>query len=405
MVRIALLSDIHFGRLARSVEFAAPGQEINDKTDGAASMHDSLVRILKEQQVSYICIPGDLTSEGKPHEFHYCQEKMISLAKDANISSGNIIWSIGNHDVDWSISRLASDYQSDPNYELIREQYRAIAASCASPVLNKFPKMEANCIPFSGIVDASNFVAFVLNSGHYCTHDQTISHGKLGEDQLLWLTNTLKEYLSDSRWKIVVLHHHPYDYMYPVPSFDTSKLEENSEFQSIIGKYGIDVVFHGHRHHPRAETVQINGWSKPITFICAGSFSVNANQRNNGEIPNTFHIVELSNTPGILSLYNYQYSLSDGWIPFKSNCSETPLDAVMKFGRICKEEDVVKAIKGFGTFPGIYRSITWNEADEVLHFLPLNNVNDRLDELLSDRFIIAGKFPNDVVLIKKEGNS
>ena len=72
MVRIAILSDIHFGKFSRTKELAVPGEAIQDETSGAAPLVDGMVQILKEMKVEYIFIAGDLTSVASPQEFYYC---------------------------------------------------------------------------------------------------------------------------------------------------------------------------------------------------------------------------------------------------------------------------------------------------------------------------------------------
>lgn len=74
-------------------------------------------------------------------------------------------------------------------------------------------------------------------------------------------------------------------------------LEEGSSFLDVAGQNGIHLVLHGHRHHPKAETTFKNGWDHPITFVFAGSLTVNSAHRSNGYIPNILHIIELTETP------------------------------------------------------------------------------------------------------------
>ena len=73
-----------------------------------------------------------------------------------------------------------------------------------------------------------------------------------------------------------MLHHHPFNYPYPTLGRDISLLDEGAELLDISGKAGINLICHGHRHHPKAHNEQRDDWKNAITFICAGSFSVNA---------------------------------------------------------------------------------------------------------------------------------
>ena len=407
MVRLALISDIHFGDMASSNEFVVPGQTAKGETAGAVSMSESLIQLLEENRVQYLFVCGDLTSRAKPQEFHYCAEKILSIAKGAGIPAENIVWGVGNHDVDWNITKLAEAYKSEQSeiHEIANQVYRLLAVNAAASAVEQIPMpQEKGPVPMSGIVETKDFVAFVLNSALYCTHDQEFSHGRLGEEQLAWFRSTAPKYTEDRRWKIVLMHHHPHNYAYHTPVADISALEDGSEFVEIAAENGIQLVLHGHRHHPRAVTRHETDWDDPITFICAGSLSVNSDHRSQGAIPNTFHIIELTDTRGVLNLFNFEYSLSEGWRPLSWNRRETPLDAKMKLGRTITAEVVESKIRSLAGFEGDYCILRWEELDEDLQYKRYAVINDKMNELLSPCFTISGKFPDIVCLIRKGGN-
>lgn len=404
MLRIALISDIHFGELARTNEFTLPGQVPKGETKGEASLSNGLVKIMKDMGVQYLFVGGDLTSKARPQEFYYCEEKILRIAELANVPAENIVWGAGNHDVDWGVSKLADEYSSDDSeiYKIAQEKYRLISSSVATVNLSRLPKMNIpGPIALTGVFTSDKFVAFVLNSCTYCTHDQKDSHGKLSTEQLAWFKNTVQEYKDDPRWKIVLMHHHPHNYEYHIPSWDISTLEEGSEFVEIAGEAGVHMVLHGHRHHPRAETILKNGWKNPVTFICAGSLAVNAEHRSNGDIPNTFHIIELTDNIGVLNLYNYEYAASDGWKPLLDNKPETPMDAQMKLGKVFQEEEIERSIQKLMEFEGDIRKVVWDDADECFHFWGATRINKKFKRYIPDTFEISGGFPNNVYLIKK----
>lgn len=403
MLKIALISDIHFGKFARTKEFAVPGQSVSGETKGEAPLCEGLIEILKEQQVQYIFISGDLTSTASPHEFYYCSKKIASIADRAGVEKDNIIWTVGNHDVDWEITRLSDSYSADDTYyDIIKESYRKIAANAAYFSTDGFCKLaKAGGVPLSGIRETEHFIVFVLNSALYCTHDQEFSHGKISIEQLSWLESAVKQYEDDKRWKIVLMHHHPQNYTYPTPGVDISALEDGSEFMQLVGQYGIDLILHGHRHHPYAVTKIESHWKKPATFICSGSLTVNAEQRSGGEIPNTFHIIELTDTVGILNLFNYEYSSAVGWRPFVSDDKKTPLDAKMMFGKVVDFETKKKKIEELGNFSGKDRILEWQNLDEILRFCRYDDINNLISKILSSRYNICGKFPAIVCLLKK----
>lgn len=403
MSRIVLISDIHFGKFARTAEFSVPGVPIQDETTGGESLEKGLISLLKEKEVEYLFIAGDLTSVGSPQEFYYCEKKIISIADELQMPQQNIICGLGNHDVDRTISKLSEsailpDMPMDVK-SLIEEKYQLIAASSALCCLKIIPKPGIEGpIVFSGIVEHNDFIVFVLNSSWQCSQHQEVPHGKLAEDQLYWFKSVCDQYLSDERTKIVLMHHHPIQYPFPTSGLDISMIEEGSELVEIAGKSGINLILHGHRHHPRAKTIMHDGWKNPITFICAGSLSVNAQHRNNGDIPNTMHILELEAAPNKFELYNYQFSHSEGWIPFKKYCPETPMDAHMVLGKMFDRQKLEETILKYSTYQG---SISWNDLDECLHYINYDQLNASFIELLSPTHKIFGKFPDAIMLLKK----
>ncbi|MCM1154401.1 MAG: metallophosphoesterase [Roseburia sp.] len=405
MIRIALMSDIHFGKFARTSEFSVPGEPIQDENRGAVSLQVGLVKTLKDMAVEYIFIAGDLTSVASPQEFHYCEEKIISIADEIGVAHEHILCCLGNHDIDRNITKISDTVIAGTELEevanVIKEKYNLIAASCATSNFEKLSLAEKDSgpAPFSGMYEEERFIVFVLNSGWQCAHDQDYPHGKLTSGQLEWLNQITAKYKSDPRIKIVLVHHHPFKYTYPLPTQDISEIEEGSEFMDIMNVQGIDIVVHGHRHHPIAKTIQIGSGTKPITLICAGSLSVNAPHRNNGEIPNTMHILELNEDDKSIVLYNYKYTGSEGWTKLKF-CNETPLDYKMKLGKIFTKEEIEEAILKLPENNSI--PISWEKIDESLQYITHKELNDKLQSLLSSKYKIVGAFPEEVFFLKKE---
>lgn len=407
MITIGFISDIHYGELARSKEFTLPNQPPKGATQNEASITDGLVQLFLENRVQYLFVGGDLTSRARPQEFFHCEKKIVEIAEKANIPLQNVIVGIGNHDIDWQIASLETLYRDsgEEEHNIAKEAYRSVASSVASHNMQRLLSMnEKGPVPLSGIVKNDSFIVFVLNSALFCTPDQKYPHGKLSEMQLSWFVQKAKEYKDAEQWKIVLLHHHPHNYAYPTISQDISTLEEGSELLEAAGKVGIDLILHGHRHHPRAETIQKSGWAQAMTFVCGGSLSVNAEHRSNGDIPNTFHILQLSDNVGELMLLNYEYSASEGWKPLCVFKPETPLDAKMKLGKIISEERAKQLIREMGLFDGIYRQLHWDDYADTLQFLRIEKVNQLMVDTLSSDYTINGQFPKSVILIKKEAN-
>ena len=179
--------------------------------------------------------------------------------------------------------RTGVEYPENEGRVIYARDFAANAASINLSVLPK-PGDEIGPVPFCGVRLEEDFIVFLLNTSWQCSHDQSIPHGKLSTEQLQWFKKASEKYRDDKKLKIVLIHHHPMQYSFPTPTHDVSMIEEGSELVEIAAQNGINLIMHGHRHHPRALTRLENGWKSPITFICAGSLSVNAKHRAFGEI-------------------------------------------------------------------------------------------------------------------------
>ena len=402
MIKIALISDIHFGKDARSNEYALPKQNINGEVKNAVSLTKSAINVLKNQRIDYLFISGDLTSTGSPVEFYYCEKRINEIVEAVGICKEHVIWCTGNHDNDWSISELGDKYQTQ-NLDVItvaKDRYGALAGAIADYTFGYKNIDKSSVLPSSGIYEDDNLIVFVLNSSSKCIRPEIIEHGSLTPAQLDWLRKLLKKYESDQRWKIVMLHHHPFNYAFPYPSLDVSQLEEGSEMCDLAGKNGVNLVIHGHRHHPRCKTTIENDWNNPVSFICGGSFSVCEHYRNEGEIPNTFHILELSDEVGKLKLFSYEYCTSKGWKEVDKYRDAIPLDKVMYLGQIFNEEDTLKALSKMVKNTNGTKIYEWNELDDSIKYKSSNMLETIIDKVAERESCDIKLVPLDSIIIK-----
>ena len=177
--------------------------------------------------------------------------------------------------------------------------------------------------------------------------------------------------------------------------FDCSMIEDGGEFLAVAAKNKINLILHGHRHHPTTKTIMQNGWSTPITFLCAGSLSVNYKQRS--ESPNTIHIIDVNSDEKVLDLYNYEYSSSEGWKPFGTYSNDKPLDSKMHLGRIVSDDELDKLVEICIKEKKAWK---WDELPEEIRFRLFKDVNNSFKKIAGDAMV--GEFPNLVYIISEE---
>ncbi len=403
-----LISDVHFGPLASSADFALRDNPPKHEIKGAAPMKASLIRALSNTQLSAILASGDLTSAGRPAEFKECASVILQVGADLGIQGKNVFLAFGNHDVDWRVSSLAAE-DGKPKDPL----YADLAAHVGPIFIQNPPPSEKGPLPGAAIYERDDFFLFVLNSGYYCAHDQTYRHGVL-KTQLAWLEQALASTGND-RWRILLLHHHPQNYPYPTVTKDISSIEEGAELMELIGKNNLDLVCHGHRHHPYLLTMMRNGWRAPVTFLCAGSLAVNDVERRQGEIPNLCHVVHLNERGpeggARGQVITYRYTTSMGWFPGDYS-REVPLDGRHRFGSIATENDrnsaaheVIRAAASgttdFEELP-LFKLLPFS-----LQCMPISDLNALIRDVSFRAFSrkVVGLYPESPVLLRKVNNA
>jgi len=282
-----ILSDIHYGDLAHLENFGKRGSASD--TDLELIAKGVVHRLKKEgKSIDFLFVLGDLTSRGSPGEFADVNRFITILRGLLNLSEKEVFVTYGNHDVDWKISGIEKE---DSEYH---SAYCETAANLGGLFISQqCPTYEGPVIG-CGVTHLVGIDLVSLNSGIECYDDQKIKHGKLGTVQYDWLKNDLAKCLREDTTKVVILHHHLLSLPYSNPHFDISALEEGANVIEHLGSLGIDLVLHGHRHHPIAHTESRTTWKKPITFFCAGSFGVGASERESGRLPNTIHTIKIN---------------------------------------------------------------------------------------------------------------
>jgi 3',5'-cyclic AMP phosphodiesterase CpdA len=406
MTRVALISDIHYGKLSRTKDFAVPGQSPFSNEEGAKSLKEDLINTLKNEKVDYLIVAGDLTSVGSPNEFKYCKEAILEIANRIDIQESHVIISLGNHDVNWNILGVDQEFCSSEQEceEIHRNGYLTIAGSVANHWLeDSFEFDIKGPAPYSGVKEFEDIIFISLNSGWKCSKDDAIKQGRLDSKQLDWVEKQLETFKDSNKWKVLVLHHHLFNYAYHVPISEHSVLTEGPELVDLVGKYGVNIVCHGHRHHPRIVNRIESDWKSPVTFVSAGSLSVESGHRAQGEIPNLFHIIELSNHRS-LYIRSYQYKTFQGWKPVVYDGGLVPIDFEMFFDKPYTEEERGVELYKLCHLNGADNKELpiWRELPPSLKSLKLEELNRRIDEICTNNGIkFFGPYPNNNVAIIK----
>lgn len=403
MTNFLILGDIHFGSFAEHPDFLLKARVNDALLTNPQPMVEGLIKTASSlcPKIDGILVPGDLTSTAEPAEFLECQQVIEKIAKGLNVPSTAIYTTFGNHDVNWSISQIADGVAGRPQ-DLA---YKTIAAHVGAVLLDANEAEMTGPLPGSGYWVKENYDLVMLNTGFECCHDQKLRNGNLGQLQVAWL-NTLPNPMP-GKLRILTLHHHPINLPYPTVVTDTSTLAEGADLVVEIARLGVDFVVHGHRHHPFLHTEMKQGWTKPVSFLCAGSVGVGSKHRQGGDIPNLFHIVCFdSRAPsGAVTgvVHTQAYRVGTGWAPTPYS-KEVPLDARQPFGGFATLDDAAKA---FATqlqlkeSTGVVKLPAFQDLPLEVRSRPVAQVNEIVSSVLSGQgFSMVGLFPDAVIAMK-----
>ncbi len=104
---LLVLSDIHFGQLSCSSDFALPPNNANE-FQNAVSMKASLIETAANSGVDAIVVTGDLTSIASPAEFIGAVQAVNEIRAGCGVAAENVFFTFGNHDTNWRICASAT---------------------------------------------------------------------------------------------------------------------------------------------------------------------------------------------------------------------------------------------------------------------------------------------------------
>lgn len=406
-----ILSDIHYGDLCQFKELQSPSE--NDEVH-FSSIASKISEALLEENLApkFLLIPGDLTSRGSPLEFSKTSRFLEILATKINIPSNRVIHTYGNHDVDWKVCDIVPSHSEHSKF------YQRLSAGIGPLFTNSNPPHESAPTVGAGKYVFDDLEIILLNSGIRCYSSASvggsyanIQNGKLDSDQLKWLRALGGKAAGVAR--VVVIHHHLANLPYPRQIRDLSCLEEGPEALQEFGRLGIDLVIHGHRHHPIIKTQLETGWQQPITFACAGSFGVNCEHRDGGRIPNTMHVVKFSGVADTGNrfgrMYTYQEVSDLCWKLIRNETPNVAVDPVQWFGAAStagrlkdKVVELIKELEGARGKLEFIRLPLFEELNLDIKCHRLNSINDAFAEVASEfGYQMSGKYMQEEPLLVK----
>lgn len=302
-MRLLILSDLHCHSLARETTssfLVAGGLRSPSRRHPVQSLLDQF-RTEAGSLDALLC-PGDLADKICQTGFQHAWFALREIA--AELSIPILVASLGNHDVD---SRNEDD-EPDP----------FIVAQNAHPT---FPLADGS--KRTDYFHAGVAVIDLGGEGQIILLNTVIDHftegsakrGTFDEKRIEILRQAL-EGLPRSKVRIAVLHHHVALHSSPVIG-DVDVLETGDQITDVLGEFGINLVVHGHKHHPRARYVDTS--SGRLFVLGAGSFSAYLTGALATRTRNVFHVVEIAPSGGGGTVHGivktWEWQSGEGWRP------------------------------------------------------------------------------------------
>lgn len=381
-LRLAIISDLHIGIVARSQDLC-PEPPVKERKAHAKysaksekAYRDQFVRFVDRQiTADYLILPGDVTHRAEPPEVQIASDFILQAADALRVPHDRIVFVPGNHDVDWSVFDPAdkTGVRWEQRYAPVgngRFQFSKIISNGIGNVLAS---------PYFTIWDFPNLFAVGYNSSSHDApvHKDAAHHGLADPDHL----QALRAYLEtrrpwDDRVRVFLVHHHPIDFANPIPRIpDFSLMTNAEELLGLVHDFDFDILIHGHRHHPRFETHSTLTYPH-LPILCSGSFSIELDTEWAGTVDNQFHLVTVTGRLGAEhriagTVTSWTNNRAKGWIP--SEQSTSGIHHIIPFGSYVMPAELDARLDPFVTnWLSTHDHVRWR--DVVLTFPDLEHL-------------------------------
>ena len=265
-ITILHLSDTQFGRNHRFGKLGLPPPD-----DAFDSLIYRLAEDLKLMRKKYrirpdlMILTGDLAERGMPNEFEDVLHFIEEVAKLIDLKQDRIIMVPGNHDV----NRLACEayfldceiYRRDPerpywkkwqHYDWLFKEFYGDGPTAIFSEAQPWTLFE---IPDLKVVVAG------LNSTMAESHKADDHYGWVGEGQLKWFAEKLKNYKARGWLRIGALHHN----IRRGPVADDENLRDEFNLKKYLGNF-LNLILHGHTHDGK-----IDWFKRDLPILSTGS--------------------------------------------------------------------------------------------------------------------------------------
>lgn len=288
-----LISDLHIGKGS----FCKTLIPINEQEENKCidlKLLEHVKKLSETESVDYIFICGDISDNASYEQFSHFDQILNDISEMFSVIPENIFFTLGNHDVDWSILNNYNNASSVPHLKF-KNRY---ASSKNSVFLKKrLGQTSFGCLlnePYFTCWEDSEIFVISINTASMDGPWDTPNHGNISQETYDVLELKLSELKieKDTRYKVMMMHHHPINYKNPLKHWkDFSILQSTEDVLELAHKYKFDFLIHGHRHQPFFKSHFNYRFGTQLEILCCGSFSQNLPTYVRDNLSNLAHFI------------------------------------------------------------------------------------------------------------------
>ncbi|NJL26903.1 MAG: hypothetical protein HC897_02975 [Thermoanaerobaculia bacterium] len=264
------------------------------------------LRVEKGLVPDLVVLTGDLAEWGLRSEFEQALEFLEQLCALLELGRDRVAMIPGNHDVNRKactayFAECEADEQKPlkpywPKWKHYVWLFESFYRDCPGVT---FTEEE----PWSLFeMQDLNVVVAGLNSTMAESHLDSDHYGWVGESQLRWFRDRLKEFRERGWLRIGAVHHN----VVRGAVDDDENLRDAPAMRRVLGQH-LNLVLHGHTHHGA-----LDWWDPALPLISTGSAALNKGARPE-EFPNQYQFLQI--WPDRLGRWSRQYALDQNrWI-------------------------------------------------------------------------------------------
>ncbi|MGY0632747.1 metallophosphoesterase family protein [Luteimonas sp. A478] len=377
MVKIAVISDLHVGEVARSPEL---NPFTDTPADGFLASFEAFVHNAGIE-ADLLIVPGDISDKAHPEEYRLAADVIRRVASALNVDHDKVYPVLGNHDLNWALINAiegAGSFGLGLRFEAVK------SSDWLNSRLTSSTEGTQTESPYLCIDETDEAFIVRYNSAEADLPSVRPHRGAIQQEHLEVLQEKLRGAMPpEDKVRLFVTHHHPQIYSDPIADYpDFSALVNAENLLDLLREFNFDLVVHGHKHVPKFSS-SVQSGRRALSILCAGSFSRSISTAWTGVVTNQFHMIETSNRDaetgylrGEVKSWAYQ---PRAWVP--SNRQWAGIRHLSRFGSYQSNAQLTACIQSTLGPELLQRSLEWNDIVQLLPELEFTDVDVLIEAL------------------------